>query len=183
MSDIFNLKKLKIKIKTLLNNMRSCGIINLPITIHFKGGTSMYMNFDKEKWLRNLEFKYDEKEIWQLMIEEFEKILNNKESQQILKLQIMGIHEYGDHSLKDESGTSYHMTLEFHDGIKPQVGDYIYVFKILLDPHFSDYCGLYAWGNYNSQYGSKPSSSLFTFDQMMKVVTRGKEIYLKRLYG
>ena len=84
--------------------------------------------------------------------------------------------------LEDEIGNKYDFNMSFLDIAEEiGIGDYIVFSDELLNPKYEGYSKMYTFGDLESKYG-KNNISLTDID-VIKVVTKDKEIYLKRLYG
>lgn len=97
------------------------------------------------------------------------------------KLEIENKKNY-EYILKDEYGNTYNFNFEFWDiENNPQIGDYIYMNEELLNPKYEGFSTFYTFGNLENKYGK--DNILKDDIDVIKIVTDGLEIYLKRLYG
>lgn len=100
---------------------------------------------------------------------------------EMIELEIVTVNNY-EYNLKDEEQHKYVMNLEFFDiEDKLEIGDHIYINRELLDPKYVGYSTNYTFGSLENGYG-KENISISDID-VIRVVIKDKEIYLKRLYG
>ena len=99
----------------------------------------------------------------------------------MIKLKILNKNNY-QYNLEDENEQNYILNLDFFDlDEKPNIGDYIYINKELLNSKYAGYSTSYTFGSLKNKYG-KENISINDID-VIKIVIDKKEIYLKRLYG
>lgn len=99
----------------------------------------------------------------------------------MVKLEIIKNDEF-EYILEDEHGKIYDLNIEFLDiEYKPQIGDYIYINKELLNSKYEGYSTSYTFGDLKNKYG-KPGIEKNDID-VIKIEKDKLEIYLKRLYG
>ncbi len=99
----------------------------------------------------------------------------------MIRLKIVNIDGYK-YNLEDRNRRNFIIVLDFFEvEKKPQVGNYIYINKELLDSKYEGYSTSYTFGSLESKYG-KENISINDID-VVKVVIDKMEIYLKRLYG
>ena len=85
-------------------------------------------------------------------------------------------------NLKDDRNNKYEFCIEFYDiDVSPEIGDYINISAELLNPRYAGYSTLYAFGNLENPCG-RENLDIDDID-IIKVITKNKEIILKRLYG
>ena len=86
------------------------------------------------------------------------------------------------YELEDENSRKYKLNLEFFDLEEPlKVGNQIFMSPKLLDSNYEGYSTNYTFGSLDNKYG-KSNLPLDDID-VIKVIEKDKEIYLKRLYG
>lgn len=86
------------------------------------------------------------------------------------------------YELEDDKKMVYSINLQFMDiEEEPENGDYICISNKLLNPRYDGYSTSYTFGNLENKYG-KNNISLTDID-VIKVLLKDKEVYLKRLYG
>ena len=84
-------------------------------------------------------------------------------------------------NLKDDRNNKYEFCIEFYDiDVSPEIGDYINISAELLNPRYAGYSTLYAFGNLENPCG-RENLDIDDID-IIKVITKNKEIILKRLY-
>ncbi len=99
----------------------------------------------------------------------------------MVKLKIMNKDKYL-YKLIDDRGNNYEFKLEFFDiETMPEIGDYINISAELLNPRYVGYSTLYTFGKLDNPCG-KSNLDINDID-VIKVITKNKEIVLKRLYG
>ena len=99
----------------------------------------------------------------------------------MIKLKIMNIDNYI-YTLTDEKGKKYSLNLDFIDlKNNPTIGDYIMFAEDLLNPKYDGASTTYTFGKLDSMYGRDIQSTQDV--DVIKVITKDLEIYLKRLYG
>mgnify|MGYP003317186449 CR=1 FL=1 len=99
----------------------------------------------------------------------------------MIKLEIVSKNNY-EYILEDKNGNKYIVNLEFLDiSQKPEIGDYIYLNNELLNTKYEGYSTSYTLGNLENEYG-KENIAIDDID-VVKLVVKNVEIYLKRLYG
>ena len=99
----------------------------------------------------------------------------------MIKLKVEKINQY-EYELKDENEKKYNLNLEFYDINKGlEIGDTVYINEELLNRKYDGYSTSYTFGNLENKYG-KEIENLNDID-VIKIVKKGDEIYLKRIYG
>ena len=99
----------------------------------------------------------------------------------MIKLRISNSNGYL-YELEDENNKKYSLNLEFFDLEEPlKVGNQICMSAKLLDSNYEGYSTSYTFGSLDSKYG-RANLPLDDID-VIKVIEKDKEIYLKRLYG
>lgn len=97
------------------------------------------------------------------------------------KLEIIKADKY-EYILKDDDNNNYIFNIEFQDvDILPQVGDYIYMSKELLNKNYKEYSNTYTFGSLDSIYGRTINNE--NNPDIIKIDINNKSFYLKRLYG
>ena len=99
----------------------------------------------------------------------------------MIKLKVEKINQY-EYELKDENEKKYNLNLEFCDiNESLEVEDIVYINEKLLDKKYEGYSTSYTFGNLESKYG-KEIKNLNDID-VIKIVKKDDEVYLKRIYG
>lgn len=99
----------------------------------------------------------------------------------MIKLLIVNKENY-EYELEDEIGQVHSLNLEFFDiNEEPKKGDYIYLNNELLNPNYEGYSTSYTFGDVKSEYGKQ--NILMNDIDLIKIIIKDREIYLKRLYG
>lgn len=100
----------------------------------------------------------------------------------MLKLKIIDKNKYVYNLLDEKSERKYEMNLEFLNiENQPEIGNYIYMKKELLNPKYEGYSTSYTFGELESKYGKE--NIIIEDIDVIKLIEDEKEIYLKRLYG
>ncbi len=86
------------------------------------------------------------------------------------------------YTLEDKDNNRYIFNLEFQEiSIMPDINDFIYISKKLLDKNYEEYSNMYTFGPLDSSYGRKINNENNL--NIIKLDIKDKIIYLKRLYG
>ncbi|MBR3161129.1 MAG: hypothetical protein IKF19_00155 [Bacilli bacterium] len=84
--------------------------------------------------------------------------------------------------LEDNNKIKYKFNIEFQDiNIIPNINDYIYLSKVLLDNNYNEYSNMYTFGSLDSSYGRNIINE--NSPDIIRIDIKEKSIYLKRLYG
>lgn len=86
------------------------------------------------------------------------------------------------YTLEDKDNKQYILNIEFQDiEINPNINNYIYLSEKLLDKNYKEYSSMYTFGLLDSIYGRKITND--NSPDIIRIDTKEKSIYLKRLYG
>lgn len=85
-------------------------------------------------------------------------------------------------TLRSDEDIIYQLKINLYDvGYKIQEGDFVSISEKLLDPTFEEYSDLYQFGPLESKYGRPVTDKIK--DEIIRIDTNQKKIYLKRIFG
>ena len=99
----------------------------------------------------------------------------------MLRLKVENINNF-EYELTDENREEYNINIELidvEDSI--DIGDYIHIEEILLNPEYEGYSSNYLFGYLDNKYGRE--NLAFGNIDIIKIEKEDEEILLKRLYG